>query len=202
MEIAESAAQTAVATTRGAPTPDSLAELVSRMAGGSQSAMSTFYEHTVDRAYAVARSILRSDEDAEEAMMEAYLQAWRTADRYVADRAGAITWLLMMVRSRALDLHRRRAREDERKAPAELGEQVGDEARGPDELVGLLDDRSAVARALKQLTPPQLEVIALGFFRDLSHVQISEVLNMPLGTVKSHARRAMLAMRTHLEAAG
>ena len=198
----ESAADAAITPVTGASREEQLTGLIRGIAGGSQDAMAAFYERTVDRAHAVARSILRVDEDAEEAMMEAYLQVWRTAHRYLPSKANPTTWLLMMVRSRALDLHRRRAIERERNVPMDASPEVEDEACGPDALLDILDRSSAVAGALKQLTQAQREVITLGFFRDLSHVQIAASLGIPLGTVKSHARRAVIAMRAHLEAAG
>lgn len=175
-----------------------LNDLLAGIASGSEKAMGEFYERTVDRAHAVARTILPVVEDAEEAMMEAYLQVWRNVDRYDADRANPMTWLMLMVRCRALDLLRRRRREGERQILMDEPPEVPDEHDAPERLLNAFDEQSAVAEAIRQLTPAQREVVSLSFFRDLSHTEIAETLDMPLGTVKSHSRRAMRAMRSHL----
>ncbi|MEO0973647.1 MAG: RNA polymerase sigma factor [Pseudomonadota bacterium] len=176
----------------------SLHDLIAGIASGSEQAMGEFYERTVDRAHAVARAILPVVADAEEAMMEAYLQVWRQAGRYCAERASPATWLLMMVRSRALDLLRKRCNEGERQILMDQPPEPADDSARPERLLTVLDEHSAVARAIGRLTPAQRDVISLGFFRDLSHAQIAEALGLPLGTVKSHSRRAMKAMRSHL----
>ena len=73
-----------------------------------------------------------------------------------------------------------------------------DPAPGPDELIALFDTRTDVRAALASLKPAQRQVLSLAFLRDHSHSEIAKILDMPLGTVKSHARRALSAMQLSL----
>ena len=105
----------------------------------------------------------------------------------------------MLCRSRALDVLR------QRRAQNALLEQVANEsandiAPGSDELLGLVHHESRVRAALEALSPERRELIALAFLRDLTHAEIAERTGLPLGTVKSHLRRALLQLREQLEA--
>jgi RNA polymerase sigma-70 factor (ECF subfamily) len=176
-----------------------LAALVERMRIGQERALEELYDATVGKLYALASAILRSAEDTEEIVCETYAYAWANASRFDASRANALGWLLMLCRSRALDrLRQRRATANavEVAALREAG------AAGPDQpfdILTLMQQRSRVHAALSQLTPERRHLISLAFLQGLSHQEIADVTRLPLGTVKSHVRRALTQLREALE---
>jgi RNA polymerase sigma-70 factor (ECF subfamily) len=188
----------------GRPTPepglDEMALLVGEMCRGDRQALETLYEATVGKLYALATAILRQAEDAEEVVCETYAQAWETASRFDPARASVTGWLLMMCRSRALDLLRKRRARGESLDVAGF-DGAAEELQRPDELLALMQVNSRVHAALSTLTPERRQLVSLAFLRDLTHQEIAEATGMPLGTVKSHLRRALSQLREHLEGA-
>jgi RNA polymerase sigma-70 factor (ECF subfamily) len=180
------------------PALDELALLVGHMRSGDAQALETLYEATVGKLYALASAIVRHAEDAEEVVCETYAQAWETAERFDPARASVTGWLLMICRSRALDLLRKRRARGENHDLAGF-ERVDDELHRPDELLSLMQRNSRVHAALSALAPERRQLVSLAFLRDLTHQEIAEATGMPLGTVKSHLRRALGQLREQLE---
>lgn len=176
----------------------SLATLVERMRSGQERALEELYEATVGKLYALASAILRSAEDTEEIVCETYAYAWANAARFDASRGNALGWLLMLCRSRALDrLRQRRASAPDIAALREIDSDSSDQ---PYNILDLMQRRSRVHTALSQLTPERRHLVSLAFLQGLSHQEIAEATRLPLGTVKSHVRRALAQLRDALEA--
>ena len=177
----------------------SLAALIERMRIGQERALEELYDATVGKLYALASAILRSAEDTEEIVCETYAYAWANASRFDASRANALGWLLMLCRSRALDRLRQRRAGTSALDVAALRE---NEASGdqPFDILSLMQQRSNVHAALSQLTPERRHLVSLAFLQGLSHQEIADVTQLPLGTVKSHVRRALTQLREALEA--
>lgn len=181
------------------PGQTELPELVQGVASGDRQALRRLYDITVARVYGLAYAMVRDTADAEEIVCDVYLQVWQGAAHYDAARGSVITWLLIRCRSLALDrLRRRRVREAAVTTlagqPIPMAENETTEG-----LLGLLDNRSAVCRALEELPRIQCHLIALAFFKGLSHGEIARAVQLPLGTVKSHIRRGLQALRKALE---
>jgi RNA polymerase sigma-70 factor, ECF subfamily len=181
------------------PVFDDLLVLIEAMREGKESALEALYDATVSKLYGLASVIVRRGEDAEDVVCATYAHAWANAARYDQRRSSVLGWLLMLCRSRALDVLR------QRRAQNALLEHVAHESRnevspGPDELLGLVHHESRVRVALQALSPERRELIALAFLRDLTHAEIADRTGLPLGTVKSHLRRALLQLREQLEA--
>lgn len=179
-----------------------LIELVKKMADGDESAMTTFYDATVNRVFGMALKVVLRAELAEEVVGNVYLQVWRQATSFDPERSSPIGWLMMICRSRALDMLRR-----EKSATREQYQE--DEQRNlynkADENPGTpLDDiiesetSQQVAAALQLLNKKQRQTIALAFYRDMSHQEIADHTGQPLGTVKSNIRRAQDILRNVL----
>jgi len=179
-----------------------LENLVQGMASGDAAALSSLYEQTVGQLIAIARGILRCKEDAEEIVCDVYTHAWRSAGTYDAGRGSVMAWLSIITRNRALDRLRQRrdmlSLDDERNCAAAPPPANGEP--GPEQLLSLTQAGSAVHRALLTLTPQRRRLIDLAFFQGLSHQEIADAIGMPLGTVKSHLRRALLALQAVLGA--
>lgn len=132
---------------------------------------------------------------AEEFAQEAMLTVWRKADLYDRRVARAATWIFTIARNRRLDA----LRKDGRTPPIELASPEVDPDR-PDNLLEGRQDALRVRAAMAALTPEQAQAVRLAFFLDHPHSAIAEQLGLPLGTVKSRIRKAMLKLRAILEA--
>lgn len=172
-----------------------LDRLVTGMQSGQQAALRALYLATVGKVYALALAILRSEADAEEVAADTYAQAWSTAASFDPARANALGWLLMICRSRAIDRRR------QRRAPtvdlAEIAEPPADDS-SPEELLSLLQEGSLVRAALGALSPERRRLVTMAFLQDMSHQEIADATGLPLGTVKSHLRRALTDLRAAL----
>jgi RNA polymerase sigma-70 factor, ECF subfamily len=182
--------------------PDDRA-LVAAMATGDERAAATLYDRHGGVLFALALRIVGERADAEEVVLEAFMQAWRGAGRYEVTRGPVRGWLAMIARTRALDVVRRRGRETEALRVAAImqpGEPLGMYVplASPDHDVSARERASAVACALDELAAPQRLAIELAFFEGLSHSEIATRLAEPLGTVKTRIRLGLTRLRTAL----
>jgi RNA polymerase sigma-70 factor, ECF subfamily len=176
-----------------------LAALVEQMRVGHERALEELYDATVGKLYALASAILRSAEDTEEIVCETYAYAWANASRFDASRANALGWLLMLCRSRALDRLRQRRATAHALDIAATKQADNGNADQPFDVLSLMQQRSKVHAALSQLTPERRYLVSLAFLQGLSHQEIADMTCLPLGTVKSHVRRALTQLRDALE---
>jgi RNA polymerase sigma-70 factor (ECF subfamily) len=175
-----------------------LAQLIARMAVGDEAALAHFYDLTLARAHALALRITHRHELAEEVCVETYWQLWREADRYDSQRGEPLAWLMVVVRSRALDTLRRLDRAISYAEPEIFLEAEACPLGSPLDRVMASERHSALGQALTALTPVQRQMIGLAFYKDLSHQEICDQTGLPLGTVKSHLKRAQNTLRLAL----
>ncbi len=180
-------------------TDGGLESLVRAMAAGDATALSCIYEQTVAQVFGIARFMLRSKEDAEEIVCDVYTHAWQTARNYDPARGSVMAWLAIMARNRAVDRLRQRRKQvalsDATQHPEDW---PADAATGPEDILARFQAGSAVHRALECLPPERRRLIALAFFQDMSHQEIADSTGIPLGTVKSHVRRALCVLQAAL----
>lgn len=164
---------------------------VTAIAGRDEQALAQLYEATLARVYGVALRITRNPQAAEEVSEDVYWQVWREALRFDAQRGKVIVWLLTITRSRALDYLRKADSAQLCEEPALLliDEPAADS--DPHDLLSATQNNLLLNQALQQLEPKQRQLIALAFFRGLTHEEITTFTGMALGTVKSHIRRAL-----------
>jgi RNA polymerase sigma-70 factor (ECF subfamily) len=183
-----------------APPLQRLEDLVCSVAAGDPEALSRVYEQTVAQIFAIARGMLRCKEDAEEVVCDVYTQAWQRANTYDARRGTVMAWLAVMTRNRAVDRLRQRREavslDDDRQGT--LAASLAGEALGPEQVLSQFQSGSAVHRALQSLSAQRRVLLGLAFFQGLSHQEIADATGMPLGTVKSHLRRALAALQGEL----
>jgi RNA polymerase sigma-70 factor (ECF subfamily) len=187
----------AVAAASAADSSD-LEPLVARITARDGDALATLFDLTSGRLYALASAILRNREDAEEVVCDTFTQVWNEAIRFDAGRASVLGWLTVICRSRALD-RRRQRRVRGAAAELEAAADVVDTQPQPADLLSLLEEGTVVRAALAQLSEERRELISLAFLEGMSHQEIAERKQLPLGTVKSHVRRALLQLRATLE---
>lgn len=178
---------------------DPLTTLLTKIGDSDEAALEAFYELTVNRVYGLALRITTRPELAEEVVGDVFLQVWRKARHYASGRAAPMAWLLMICRSRAIDLLRReRPQKTGLNIDDKKSEILDEETPSPfDTLLGT-EQGSQISRALEQLTDIQRQMISLAFFRGMSHQEVAIYTHQPLGTVKSHLRRAQAALRKTL----
>jgi RNA polymerase sigma factor (sigma-70 family) len=176
-----------------------LAALVARMARGDEAALEALYDAASARVHGFVLRICGSPTLAEEVVGDAFYQAWTDAARYDATRAKPLSWLLMLARSRAIDALRARDKAVLHEAPETLIDADEDaRARGLDELLAQAQSNAALGAVLGELSATQRQMIALAFYRGLSHGEIAAHTGLPLGTVKAHIRRALAILRDAL----
>jgi RNA polymerase sigma-70 factor (ECF subfamily) len=185
------------------PDVTDLSGLVQRIAVGDREALGLLYDATVDKLFAVVHLILRNTADAEEVVCDVYTQVWQTAANYSGERGAVLAWLLMICRTRALDrLRRNRVRLQAAAIERTADDEEASPQPGPEELLDIIQHGTAVHRALEALSPVKRRLVSLAFFKGLSHLEISEECGLPVGTVKSHIRRALGTLREQLSEGG
>jgi RNA polymerase sigma-70 factor (ECF subfamily) len=170
-------------------------ELVRAMARGDRSAIARLYDRHAPVMLALAQRIAGDLREAEDLLHDVLLEAWRSAASFDPARGTVRAWLLMRVRSRAID--RRRAVAVARTVPLEVHEahaQVAAHASGEQDVA----DHARVRRALASLPPEQRAVLELAYFEGLSSSEIAARLGTPIGTVKSRVAGAMTKLRAVL----
>jgi RNA polymerase sigma-70 factor (ECF subfamily) len=148
--------------------------------------------------YSLALRILRDQADAEDVVQEVFSQAWTQAGRYDAARGSVLGWLLTLARSRAIDrLRGRKTRLEPALDDTRLGE-IPDAGIPADEQLAWAGRAAQVRAALEGLTMLQRMAIELAFYEGLTHAEIAERLELPLGTVKTRIRQGLLKLRDQL----
>jgi RNA polymerase sigma-70 factor (ECF subfamily) len=198
----EAAAPSQVHAALAPATEPQLAAWIDAIVDQDERALAALYDATFTRVFGLVQRIVRSAALAEEVVEDAYFQVWRQAVRFDPARGKALTWLLAVARSRAIDALRREARfahdaMDDDSEPDSVGAQPAH-----DELLDLARHRADLHQALMLLGAQPRQLVSMSFFRGLSHEEIAEQMGLPLGTVKSQIRRALLALREALGGPG
>jgi RNA polymerase sigma-70 factor, ECF subfamily len=174
-----------------------LAAMIVSAAAGDARAFEVFYERTVHFVNAIVRRIVGNNH-LEDVLADAYFQAWRDASRFDQSRGNAMSWIITIARSRALD---RLRQENVRHAgmsgaPDADAHATEDEAApGPDTLLEQLQSTSALNRAMATLSANERWCLALAYYREHSHSEIAAFTGLPLGTVKSLINRSQQKLR-------
>ena len=149
------------------------------------------------RVFVVAKRIVGRHELADEIVSTTFQQIWRDAGSFDPARGSVVTWALTIGRSRALDLLRAMATRHRQEAPPEQEDPatVADSAPGPCANLQSTQVRALLSAALTRSTPIQRQVVCMTFIEGLSHDEVAARASLPLGTVKSHARRGLAALR-------
>lgn len=148
--------------------------------------------------WSLARRTCPDATEAEDAVQEIFVEIWRTAGRFDSSIAGEATFVAMIARRRLIDRTRRRTR---RPQPVALQESTSDPTP-EDDRPEILEQAGVASEAFEQLRPEQQQVLRLAIHHGRSHEQIATTTGMPLGTVKTHARRGLIRLRQLLEATG
>jgi len=160
--------------------------------GGADDALRRAYDAHSRLVYSFCARSLDS-ERAKDVTQEVFVSAWKARHRYDPSKGRLSTWLMAIARNRVIDNVRSEKRHSDRRADEESVELFVDAE------TDATSDKMLVAEALRLLPDRAREVITLAYFHDLTHPQIAERTNIPLGTVKSDIRRGLARIRHHLE---
>lgn len=168
-----------------------LADLLGRIAHRDRVALRQLYDLEAPRLFGIALRLTGERELASDALHDAFMQVLNQASRFDPGRGSAEAWLVSLVRYRALDIVRRRRREVLGYEPADAPSQE------PDALATLArtEEGDALRICLGELEEDRRRLIVLAFVEGLSHAELAARLRMPLGTVKSTIRRALVKLR-------
>jgi RNA polymerase sigma-70 factor, ECF subfamily len=176
-------------------------DLISLIGRGDAEAFATLYDRHSRPAYSLAYRMMGERQAAEDLLQDAFLKAWQAAASYRAERGSVRTWLLSIVHNRGIDQLRSlasRCRTQE-KIEAEAPTSQPSEAFAQS---WRNSQREQVREALSTLPEEQLKILELAYFSGYTHVEIAELLDVPLGTVKSRMRLGLKKMRDYFGSQG
>jgi RNA polymerase sigma-70 factor (ECF subfamily) len=136
--------------------------------------------------------MLRNNDDAEDAVQEIFIDVWKNAERFDENQSSETTFIAMIARRRIID----RIRFANRRITANsIDEELVEPWTRADESMQISVEAKEAAKAMRNLKPEQQKVLQLSIVQGLSHQEIADATGMPLGTVKTHARRGILQVR-------
>jgi len=186
------------------PPVDDLPTLMSRTALRDRAAFERLYRATCAHLLSVAFRILNNRDRAEEVLQEAFMNVWHSASGYNPVVATPMTWLINIVRNKAIDALR--SGKTERGSTVALDDEAleiaGDAALEPQRLLDESLTKAHIDACMSALNASQRQALALAYYRGMVHTDIAEAMNAPLGTVKAWVRRGLDRLKDCLQAAG
>ena len=179
---------------------DPEATLLARVARGDREAFSVLYDRMMHRVFGLAMRVLRDAGQAEEVAQEVFLEVWQQAARYDVERGSAVGWVLRKAHGRAVD----RVRASESRNARDLRVGIRDLFEPADDIAEVVELRIASERiglALDHLPDTQREAVALAHLGGFSHSEVSAILQIPVGTVKTRIRAGISRLREELAVA-
>lgn len=170
------------------------------MSRGDEGALGEYFEATRQRAFEKAHGILRDHQLAEEAVLDAYHQVWRSVAQYDPQRGDPLAWLLNIVRSRAIDRIRKVKTRTEQHSRLRDQSSESQVCEPPGQEVQLAERAAELRSCLAKLPEDQERAVRLAFLEGHSHASIAEALGVPLGTVKTRIRLGLEKLRQQLSA--
>jgi RNA polymerase sigma-70 factor (ECF subfamily) len=174
--------------------PSPLDEVMQRVARGDTGAFEQLYRSVAGSVLGVVRRVLRDPAQSEEVVQEIFVEVWRTATRFDATRGSVTTWILTMAHRRAID----RVRSAQASTDREDKVAHRDHVAPFDEVSEAVETRleaEQVRRCLEGLTELQRQSVTLAYYQGYTYREVSEVLSVPLGTVKTRMRDGLIRLR-------
>jgi RNA polymerase sigma-70 factor, ECF subfamily len=168
-------------------------ELLHRVSLGDRDAFTALYDELSPQVYGLVRRVVCDPAQSEEVTQEVFVEVWRIAHRFDPNRGAASTWVLTIAHRRAVD--RVRSEQTQRDRVQALGQVP---LLGPADDMASSLDRQVVRDAMNGLTELQRQSIELAYFRGLTQGQIAELLDVPLGTIKTRIRDGLIRLRDAL----
>jgi RNA polymerase sigma-70 factor (ECF subfamily) len=176
---------------------DTLESQLDDASRGDESAFAALYDSVAPRVYGLVHRILRDVHQSEEVTQEVFLQLWTTSNRFDPTRGSALSWVMTIAHRRAVDrvrsseAQRRRDLTDAERSIRTPFDQTAEAAHTSFEATG-------VRGALATLSPTQRGALELAYLGGHTHLEVSQLLQIPLGTAKSRIRDGLIQLRDHL----
>ena len=168
--------------------------IVGAMRREDPAAIDALYSEYSGTVFAYLIQALGDRSAAEDVHQQVFAEVWQRAGSYDPERAGLLTWVLMMARSRAIDHMRRRRRRPEPRDPARVAS-LADARSARVSPTDMVIERWRVAHLLKRIPRDEAELLRMRFYEDLSQTEIADRTEIPLGTVKMRMTRALTRLR-------
>jgi RNA polymerase sigma-70 factor (ECF subfamily) len=184
-------------TVAAADAPSGLEELLAASARGDEQAFARLYDQTSSRVYGMVLRVIRDASQAAEVTQDVYLEVWRQSARFDGHRGGVFPWLLMIAHRRAVD----RVRSAQSAAVRDNRYADLNTERPYDivsEQVHSSLEAQRVRKVMDDLTDAQRQAVSLAYFGGYTHSEVAELLQIPLGTVKTRIRDGLIRLRDAL----
>jgi RNA polymerase sigma-70 factor, ECF subfamily len=182
----------------GKPERERWSNLMVRIAERDEEAFEELYSESNAAVFGFALRILNDRAEAEEVTIDVFLKIWEQAARFSPDRGSVLTWLMVITRSKALDRIRYKSvRPPDWLALDEI-QLAAQPGTGPDSMIELSMITTKIARVLADLPETHREAVEMALYEGMSHSEIAERLDQPIGTVKSRIRSTMIKIRDEL----
>jgi RNA polymerase sigma-70 factor, ECF subfamily len=173
-------------------------DLISLVEAADAEAFATLYDRHSRAAFSLAYRMMGERQAAEDLAQDAFLKVWRGASSYRAERGSVRTWILSIVHNRAIDQLRSQASRRRTQERIEASAQRSQPSEAFDE-TWRNSQREQVRAALNTLPSEQLEILELAYFSGYTHKEISELVDVPLGTMKGRMRLGLKQMRDYFD---
>ena len=166
--------------------------ILQRIARGEQAAVQECLARYGGLVWSLAKRFLGNASEAEDAVQDIFVELWKKADRFNPLLSSESTYITMVTRRRLIDRRRKIVRRPEL---VSLPENIASSQPPGTKQVDMVDEASKAAAALQELKPEQQRVLKMAVYQGLTHEEISQSTGLPLGTVKTHARRGLIKLR-------
>ena len=175
-------------------TGDISLQIVQRLQAKDRSGITLLYEHYAPALFRILLERLKSREIAQEALQDVFLKIWSNIDQYDAGKGRFFTWMVRIAKNYAIDVLRSKKFKQQNKTET-LPDYVSNDSKLSEDTY--IED-SGLQKVLKHLSPEEQKIIHLLYFKGYTHTEASEMLNIPLGTIKTRTRKAIKTLRSIL----
>lgn len=173
--------------------------LMHRVASGEEAAIAELYDRFGSLVYKVARQLMPTRAEAEDAVQEVFIRLWQTADRYDPRRARLVTWVMLLSRRHLIDRMRRSAVRPST-TTYDAGQPASSHGPAPHDRSAAEDRNERLLAAIAELPELQREVIERAYLQGFTLREVSEQLETPIGTIKSALSRGLNKLREQAQA--
>ena len=175
-----------------------IAAALARIPGGDRAALQTVYRLTSAKLFGVCLRILGERGEAEDVLQEVYVTVWRKAADFDVSRASPMTWLIAIARNRAID-RLRATRQSRNMEPIDTAAEIADTTAGADSAIESVQEHARLHGCLEGLPSHERAALRGAFFDGNTYEDLAARMKVPLGTMKSWIRRAMIKLKACLE---
>jgi RNA polymerase sigma factor (sigma-70 family) len=169
-------------------------ELTSALKAKDEQAFSYLYDHYSGSLYSIILQIVKSPEVASDVLQEVFVNIWRKMESYDPIKGRLFTWMLNISRNASIDMLRSKNYQNSQK-----NQEITDNVYGSNQVTQTSIDSIGLSKFLGKLRPEQRVLIELAYFKGYTHDEIAQIEDIPLGTVKTRIRNALLQLREFLK---